>query len=101
MLQATEDAKKRIQRQKNKEDAADDEGEEWIDLGVKSDEALEIEKKKERMVAKAKGLGFRKFGKKKSGWWLDVVFTSSNKNNSFVPCGFFPSCLFVVVLAWF
>ena len=67
MLQATEDAKKRIQRQKNKEDAADDEGEEWIDLGVKSDEALEIEKKKERMVAKAKGLGFRKFGKKKSG----------------------------------
>lgn len=66
MLQATEDAKKRIQRQ-NKEDAADDEGEEWIDLGVKSDEALEIEKKKERMVAKAKGLGFRKFGKKKSG----------------------------------
>ena len=74
MLQATEDAKKRIQRQKNKEDAADDEGEEWIDLGVKSDEALEIEKKKERMVAKAKGLGFRKFGKKKSGWWLDVSF---------------------------
>ena len=67
MLQATEDAKKRIQRQKNKEDADDDEGEEWIDLGVKSDEALEIEKKKERMVAKAKGLGFRKFGKKKSG----------------------------------
>jgi hypothetical protein len=67
MLQATEDAMKRIQRQKNKEDAADDEGEEWIDLGVKSDEALEIEKKKERMVAKAKGLGFRKFGKKKSG----------------------------------
>jgi hypothetical protein len=67
MLQATEDAKKRIQRQKNEEDAADDEGEEWIDLGVKSDEALEIEKKKERMVAKAKGLGFRKFGKKKSG----------------------------------
>jgi len=67
MLQATEDDKKRIQRQKNKEDAADDEGEEWIDLGVKSDEALEIEKKKERMVAKAKGLGFRKFGKKKSG----------------------------------
>ena len=66
MLQATEDAKKRIQRQ-NKEDAADDEGDEWIDLGVKSDEALEIEKKKERMVAKAKGLGFRKFGKKKSG----------------------------------
>jgi hypothetical protein len=35
---------------------------------------LEIEKKKERMVAKAKGLGFRKFGKKKSGWWLDVSF---------------------------
>ena len=67
MLQATEDAKKRIQRQKNKEDADDDEREEWIDLGVKSDEALEIEKKKERMVAKAKGLGFRKFGKKKSG----------------------------------
>jgi len=62
MLQATEDAKKRIQRQK---DDGDDEGE-WIDLGVKSDEALEIEKWKESVVAKAKGLGFRTFGKKRS-----------------------------------
>ena len=42
-----------------------EEEEEWIDLGVKSDEALAIERKKESVVAKAKGLGFRKFGKKK------------------------------------
>ena len=69
MLQATEDAKKRMQQRNRGEEKDDDkereEEEEWIDLGVKSDEALAIERKKESVVAKAKGLGFRKFGKKK------------------------------------
>ena len=69
MLQATEDAKKRMQQRNRGEekdyDKEREEEEEWIDLGVKSDEALAIERKKESVVAKAKGLGFRKFGKKK------------------------------------
>ena len=68
MLQATEDAKKRMQQRNRGEEEDDKEREEeegWIDLGVKSNEALTIERKKESVVAKAKGLGFRKFGKKK------------------------------------
>ena len=69
MLQATEDAKKRMQQRNRGEekdyDKEREEEEEWIDLGVKSDEALAIEREKESVVAKAKGLGFRKFGKKK------------------------------------